>query len=430
MPRVCYVCLLTLLWPFLFLRLGWRGRRAPAYRQRWRERAGRAQPPAPTTRPIWIHAVSVGETLAAQPLVAAVQARWPDVPLLITTMTPTGSDQVRRIWGDRVHHVYAPWDAPWAVARFLRHWRPRLLVVMETELWPNLLHQTRASGCPVVLANARLSSRSAKGYARGGGLTRTIISALSRVAAQDEATAARFRGLGVPADRIAVTGSVKFDLQPPTDLPVRVAAFRATGAWSDRPIWVAASTHAGEEAEALRAHAQLRLTWPRAVLILVPRHPERFASVAALLADHPEAGQGIRRSSGQPLADETSVLLADSMGELLLWLGVAAAAPQSACWVGGSWFAPGGGHNTLEPALLGVSTFTGPFDANFLTINDQLRAAGGLKTVTDATALAEALMALWADPARAAAQVSAAQQVVQMHRGAVARHVVCLEALL
>ncbi|MES2720050.1 MAG: lipid IV(A) 3-deoxy-D-manno-octulosonic acid transferase [Pseudomonadota bacterium] len=422
MPRWLYTAILRLVFPLIWLRLWLRGRKAPEYRLRWRERLGFTAQPQPVQRPLWIHAVSVGETLAAQPLITAIRQQYPALPLLITTMTPTGSERVRAIWGDAVSHVYAPYDYPGAITRFLRHWQPCALMVMETELWPNTLAAAHAVNLPVLLANARLSERSAKGYAKAGVLTREMLLCLSRVAAQDEATAARFRVLGVPDERIVVTGSLKFDLSISAAQAALAEAWRAQAGLRSRPVWVAASTHAGEDAFMLAAHAALREKQPDALLILVPRHPERFDSVAEQI--HSAGMTYVRRSTQLPVQSDTAVWLGDSMGELLSWLALAQAA-----FVGGSLVATGG-HNVLEPIALGVPTLTGPHDFNFASINAELRAAGALLTVTDAASLAQALMVLLSDAVLAQQQRDAGLRVLAANRGAVARQLSLLMTLL
>lgn len=424
MTRRLYTLLLRLLLPAIFLRLWLRGRQAPAYRLRWRERLGFAsQQPGhaggaeailpPPGRPLWIHAVSVGETLAAQPLVQALRLHYPALPLLITTMTPTGSERVRALWGDAVHHVYAPYDLPGAVARFVQRWQPRAMVVMETELWPNTLAHARKQGLPVMLANARLSERSAQGYARVGRLTRELMGNLSVVAAQDAATAERFVALGVPAARVQLTGSLKFDIS--ISEAVLDAAAECQRRWQlgARPVWVAASTHAGEDELMLAAHRRLLASHPDALLILVPRHPERFDAVATLI--QVSGFTLVRRSSGERVDGRAQVLLGDSMGELLIWLGLAQAA-----FVGGSLVATGG-HNALEPLALGVPTLTGPHYFNFQSINDELLAAAALAVVADVDALALALAQLIDDHVLAAERRAAGLQVLAANRGAVAR---------
>lgn len=424
MTRWLYTLLLRLLLPAVFLRLWLRGRQAPAYRLRWRERLGLAprvlpgaQPPEavqpPPGRPLWIHAVSVGETLAAQPLVHALRLQHPTLPLLITTMTPTGSERVRALWGDTVHHVYAPYDLPGAVARFVARWQPRALVVMETELWPNTLAHARAIGLPVMLANARLSERSARGYGRLGRLTRELMANLSVVAAQDAATAERFVALGVPAARVQLTGSLKFDISISEAVLDAAADCQRRWQLGARPVWVAASTHAGEDEPVLAAHRRLLATHPDALLILVPRHPERFDSVAELVR-----AQGftlVRRSSGERVDGRCQVMLGDTMGELLIWLGLAQAA-----FVGGSLVATGG-HNALEPLALGVPTLTGPHYFNFQAINDELLTAEALAVVADAESLAAAVATLVDDQALALARRDAGLRVLAANRGAVAR---------
>ena len=422
MPRWLYTAILRLIFPVIWVRLWWRGRHAPEYRLRWPERMGLGAPSRPAQRPIWIHAVSVGETLAAQPLIAALRQQYPALPLLITTMTPTGSERVRAIYGDAVSHVYAPYDYPGAIARFLAHWQPVALVIMETELWPNTLAAAAEHSMPVLLANARLSERSASGYAKAGSLTRGMLKCLTRIAAQDEATARRFRALGVPDERIAVTGSLKFDLAISPSQTALTEVWRQQPGLRDRPIWVAASTHAGEDGLMLAAHAALRARLPDALLILVPRHPERFQSVAQQVM---AAGMRcVTRSSAEPVMADTAVWLGDSMGELLSWLALADVA-----FVGGS-LVPTGGHNVLEPIALGVPTLTGPHDFNFASINSELRLAGALQTVVDAESLAAALHALCLDGNLANARRDAGLKVLASNRGAVGRQMGLLAPML
>ena len=420
MPLFLYSLLFYLLMPPVLLRLWWRGRRAPAYRQRWRERLGFGAPELEQS--IWVHAVSVGETLAARPLVDALLRRYPDHTLLVTTMTPTGSERVRAIWGERVAHVYAPYDLPAAQRRLLRRARPRLLVIMETELWPNMLHEARKAGVPVLLANARLSERSARGYARVGPLIRVVMADLSRVAAQDEATAGRFRALGVPAERVLVTGSIKFDFSPPPGLADEAAQRRRDWQLAGRPVLVAASTHAGEDQPVLDAFQALRQEWPTALLILVPRHPERFDDVARLIERH--GFSYVRRRDGAAVTPDTAVLLGDSMGELLGWFALGDTA-----FVGGS-LVPVGGHNMLEPVALGLPTIVGPELTNFQAIASELQAAGALTVINDAASLADGVAELWRQPALAARQREAGLAVVERNRGALARQLALVAELL
>jgi len=421
-PRWLYTAILRLIFPLIWLRLWLRGRHAPEYRLRWHERMGITRQPRALSRPLWLHAVSVGETLAAQPLVAAIRVAYPELTLLITTMTPTGSERVRAIWGDAVSHVYAPYDYPGAIARFLRHWQPCALVVMETELWPNTLAAARRQGLPVLLANARLSERSARGYAKAGALTREMMQNLSIVAAQDQAAASRFCALGVPSARVVVTGSLKFDITISVGQTALAQAWREQHALLGRPVWVAASTHPGEDEPVLAAHALLRQHLPDALLILVPRHPERFQGVAELI--DATGLRYARRSTQAPVQADTAVWLGDSMGELMSWLALAQAA-----FVGGS-LVPRGGHNALEPLALGVPALTGPHDFNFASINAELSAAGALQTVQDAAALADALYALMTDSELAQARREAGLRVIAANQGAVARQLALLTPLL
>lgn len=417
--RFLYSVLFHLLLPFVILRLLWRSLQAPAYRRRWGERFGLGVPAQ--VGGLWVHAVSVGETLAAAPLVNAWRRQHPGEPVFLTTMTPTGSARVQALWGSAVNHCYAPYDLPWAWALFLRRVRPRALVVMETELWPNMLALSRSRGIPVVLANARLSERSARGYARAGWLSRPMLQHISVVAAQDEGTAARFSVLGVPANRLQITGSLKFDFSPPEGLQVRADALARDWQLSGRPVLVAASTHEGEDAPVLAAFARIREQLPSALLILVPRHPERFDSVARQVV---ESGLSLsRRSVGQSVDASTMVFLGDSMGELLLWFALADVA-----FVGGS-LVPVGGHNMLEPIALDVPTLSGSHVFNFQVIADELVAEGALQLVTAET-LAEAVLQLLQSPGQAQRQVAAGHAVMARNRGALERQLALIARVM
>lgn len=408
--RILYTFCFYLLLPVVLFRLWWKGRRSPGYRARLAERFGLF--PAPAPGGIWVHAVSLGETIAALPLIKALQERYPNQPLTVTTTTPTGSQRVRAALGDSVCHVYAPYDLPDCLSRFLDRVRPRLLIVMETELWPNTLRACAARGIPTLLANARLSARSARGYARFPALTGPMLDCLSLVAAQHGDDAGRFVGLGMPETRVRVTGSIKFDLSVAEDLPARAQALRAT--WgSGRPVVIAASTHRGEDEQVLAAFATIRSRQPDALLLLVPRHPERFDEVAALIR-----GQGlscVRRSEGGACGPATAVFLGDTMGELMLFYAAADVA-----FVGGSLVGVGG-HNLLEPAALGVPALTGPHYFNFADITRSLIAAGGVREVADADALAEAVLAWLGNAEARQAAGASARAVVAQNRGALAR---------
>ncbi|MCB1823784.1 MAG: lipid IV(A) 3-deoxy-D-manno-octulosonic acid transferase [Candidatus Competibacteraceae bacterium] len=416
--RSLYTGLLHLLLPLALLRLYWRGRRDAGHRQRWRERLGLI----PTLSPggLWVHAVSLGETRAALPLIRALLDRYPDRPLLVTTTTLTGSRQVREALGERVWHVYAPYDLPGATRRFLRYVRPSLAVIMETELWPNLLRQCATAGIPVLLANARLSERSARGYGRIRGLTAAMLRDVTLIAAQADADAARFRALGAP--RVEVAGNLKYDLAAPADLPERGRRLRRDWLGDERPVWIAASTHAGEDETILDAFAQLRAHWPALLLLLVPRHPERFDNVAALCRQR--GFSVIRRSGRNVCAADSAVFLGDSMGELLLFYAAADLA-----FVGGSLVATGG-HNVLEPALLGLPVLFGPHMFNFTEAGERLLAAEAAWRVADAGELAAAVDRLLADPELRRTAGQNGQAVVERHRGALAALLSSIEMLL
>jgi 3-deoxy-D-manno-octulosonic-acid transferase len=414
MNRTLYTLLFHLGLPLLALRLWLRSRKAPAYAQRLGERFGVG---LPVLRPggIWVHAVSVGESIAAAPLVRALLQRYPDLPITLTCMTPTGSERIRALFADepRVQHCYLPYDLPWASARFLERARPRLAVIIETELWPNHIHQCAKRGIPVALANARLSQRSARGYARFARLTRPMLQALSLIAVQTEAEAERFRALGAPAERVQVTGSIKFDLRVEPALLARAAEQRQQWQLDARPVWIAASTHDGEDAVLLDAHRHLLAIHPDALLILVPRHLERFETVFAQIRQ--QGFQASRRSTGEAVGAGTQVLLGDTMGELLFLYALADLA-----FVGGSLVA-NGGHNLLEPAALGKPVLSGPHLFNFLEIAELLRKAGALIEVDDASGLTTALRRLIELPRDAERMAAAGQTVMRANQGALGR---------
>lgn len=412
MNRTLYTLLFHLGLPLVFLRLLWRARRAPAYAKRIGERFALG---LPELKPggIWVHAVSVGESIAAAPMIRELMARYPELPITITCMTPTGSERIQALFGDSVQHCYLPYDFPWAASRFLDRAQPKLAVVMETELWPNHIHQCARRGIPVALANARLSERSARGYARFARLTAPMLAELSLIAVQTEAEAERFRRLGARAECVEVTGSIKFDLTIDPALPKKAAELRSQWNAVNRPIWIAASTHAGEDEILLAAHRQLLATHPDALLILVPRHPERFAAVYELCRKQ-DFGT-VRRSLNEPPEATTQVVLGDTMGELLFLYALADIA-----FVGGS-LVPTGGHNLLEPAALGKPVLTGPHLFNFLDIAAQLRDAGALGEINSAAELAKEVEALWDDPARTGRMRSAGYAVLKNNQGALAR---------
>ena len=414
MNRTLYTLLFHLGLPLVALRLWLRARKAPAYRQRIGERFAVGLP-AMQRGGIWVHAVSVGESIAAAPMIRALLAQYPGLPVTVTCMTPTGSERIKAVFASepRIQHCYLPYDLPWAAGRFLDHVQPRLGIIMETELWPNHIHQCARRNIPVVLANARLSERSARGYARFAGLTRPMLAAMSWFAVQTEAEARRFRDLGARPECVAVTGSIKFDLSIDPQLPEQAAQLREQWQATGRPVWIAASTHAGEDESVLAAHRQLLSSHPDALLILVPRHPERFNSVHELCQQ--QGFTTVRRSSGQVVTPDTSVLLGDTMGELLFLYALADSA-----FVGGS-LVPNGGHNLLEPAALAKPVLSGPHLFNFLEIAALLRQAGALEEVGDPVALAMAVQRLFDQPQLARSMADAGLGVMTANQGALQR---------
>ena len=405
--RTLYSFLWYLLLPFLFLRLWLRGRKAPAYRLRWKERMAWGYRPGTLKNSLWVHAVSVGETLAAAPLIERLLADYPDVPLLVTTTTPTGSERVQALFGDRVTHVYCPWELPTALTRFMRAFDPQLVIVLETELWPNLCAAVKRHGAKLMLMNGRLSEKSYRGYGKLPRLIRPMMARFDALAVQTQVEAERYMALGAWPERVYPIGSVKFDMT--LDTAVKQAASQLRVSFGERPVWIAASTHPGEDAPVLAAHKTLRAQKPDALLILVPRHPERFDGVADQVR---EAGLSVARRSQQEPAADAAVYLADTMGELLMLFGACDVA-----FVGGS-LVPVGGHNLLEPAAWEKPVLTGPHLHNFTAIAQLLDEAGGLSVVDSGEALGDKLQALMSDPDQCARQGQAAAAVVEANRGA------------
>jgi len=410
--RWCYALLTYLLCPFALVRLLWRSRRQPAYRLRWRERFGfYAKPREPAAITVVFHAVSVGEVHAAKPLIDAFVAARPDCRIVVTCATPTGSARVKHLFGDRVQHVYLPWDLPGATRRFIRYFQPAMLVLLETELWPSLLNASAEAGCQVVLANARLSEKSQRGYARIGGLTRRMLGQLALVTAQSEADGKRFVSLGLNPQTLRINGSLKFDHRMNPELLARARQTRAQ--FGDRPVWIAASTREGEDAKVLDAFAQAIETEHELLLILVPRHPERFR-----LAESLAKAQGLRvqcASKGADLLPQTQVLVGDTMGELTYYYALADVA-----FVGGS-LVDTGCQNVIEPAALGLPVLIGPSRYNFQGITDELIEAQALQIVDNSIELGHAVVSLVELPGLRQSMGERAKQVVARNQGATER---------
>ena len=398
MVRAFYNLLLLAALPWVCARLIWKSRREPGYRQRISERFGAA--PTLPTGCVWFHTVSAGEVNAAAPMIRALRERFPTRPFLVTTMTPAGSARVAALLGDVARHCYSPYDYPWAVHRFLRRVRPSALVLLETELWPNVVRQTAASGADVFLVNARLSARSFAGYRRIGSLVRPMLEQLRCVVCQYEDTAARFRALG--ANNVEVTGSVKFDADlPPDDFGVGDLSFDGAS------VWIAGSTHAGEEDIVVEAHGELRRRYPDLRLILAPRHTARVPAVLGLLR-----GKGVTASLLSARRTDASVLVADVMGTLPHLYGLADVA-----FIGGSLDRTGG-HNPIEAAWHAVPLLMGPARFKIEEIWGRFDAAGCAHEVTGVADIVAEVGGLLDDPARREQEGKSAQAVIAANRGA------------
>ena len=422
--RHAYSAVLYALLPLVVLRLWLRSLRQPGYRHKLSERWGLLRPQSVPSGPcLWVHAVSVGEVQAAAPLVEGLLAQYPGYPVLVSTTTPTGAARARELFGGRVGHAWLPWDLPGAVCRFLDRARPRLLLLMERELWPNLLYHSRRRGCAIVLANARLSARAAARYRRPGRLTRDMLACLDRVACQTTVESERFLALGLPPDRIEVTGSVKFDSGVDEAMRAQADALRVALGIEDRPVVVAASTHPGEEAAVLDAFAVARRSAPDCLLLLAPRHSRRCRRVQARCRSR--GWSVVRRSAGAPATAADDILLLDTLGELFCCYGLATVA-----FVGGSLHVAGGGHNCVEPAAWGVPVLTGPHTANFEAIDNLLEEVGALLRVADGAELGRCLSALLAAPDRRARMGAAGRAAIARQRGAADRVMKTVRELL
>ncbi len=416
--RILYLLAVYLTAPIISVVLLARGVRDRSYWRNFRERFGFGARRA--ARGVWVHAVSVGEVQACAPLVTALYRRHPDLALTVTTFTPTGAARARALIGNIAEVRYVPYDLPGAVRRFLRRVDPQLAVIFETELWPNLYRECGRRRVPLVLASARISERSLGRYRRLGALFRDALSQAAIVAAQGEADAARFRALG--ADNTHVTGNLKFDFELPEGLAERGRRLRSQYA-PRRALWVAGSTHEGEEAAVLEAQRGVRNTHADALLVIAPRHPPRFTPVAQQLV---QAGVSFaRRSDGDVRAAAAAeVLLLDSLGELLEFYAAADVA-----FVGGS-LVPVGGHNLLEPAALGVPILTGPYNFNGAEVAQLLIARGAAEIVHSPQELGARVSALLADAAARARIGAQGRASVEASRGALEKLLALIEPLL
>jgi 3-deoxy-D-manno-octulosonic-acid transferase len=421
MTRFIYTLAVLALLPWALLHLLWRARRQPEYLRHWGERFGMfgAVSPAPT---LWLHAVSVGETRAAQPLVAALRQRYPDHRILFTHMTPTGRATSEALFGDSVDRIYLPYDTPWAMRRFLRHFRPQFGLIMETELWPNLIAACRQEKVPLRLVNARLSQRSARRYAKFPALTREALRGLAAIGAQSADDAARFEALGAQAT--TVTGNVKFDITAPDEQLVLGRELRLR--YGNRLVWLAASTREGEEALILDAWQRevgagslcvpgtpLRGQATAALLVIVPRHPQRFNEVARLATERGFVVQ--LRSDNALVAPATQVLIGDSMGEMFAYY-----ASVDVAFIGGSLL-DFGSQNLIEAAACGTPVLIGPSTRNFAEVAREAIACGAALSIGNADDLVTQVNVLLADADRRRQMGEAGRAFAERHRGATAR---------
>lgn len=410
----------------------WRSRADAAYRQRFAERFCYQQVPPGQAGGILLHAVSVGEVIAATPLIEQLLTQYPDLPLTVTCTTPTGSARLQAAFGQRIFHCYLPFDTPGANRRLLRKLSPQLLILLETELWPNLIRQAHAAAVPVMLVNARLSARSARGYRRFAALVQPMLRQLSFICTQDQATLRRFRALAgagsvpdgiqrlVPALQLQRSGNLKFDLTLDASLSQQALALKTQ--WGNRPVWVAGSTHAGEDEQVLAAFRLVLQQQPDTLLVLVPRHPDRFAAVDSLIR---QTGLRLaRRSQAEPVMADTQVLLGDSMGELMQWYQLA-----DVVFVGGSLIERGG-HNPLEPMSVHKAVVSGRHVFNFAAIFKQMQREGAVRFVDDSQSLAKALLQLLAEPAQRQQQAELGAAIYRQHGGACRRLLQSIAQLL
>ena len=411
-PRSLYTFMLWLLLPYIFLRLLWRARKQPEYLRHIGERFGfhSVQSNKPV---IWLHTVSVGETRAAQSLIIRLRTTYPDHQILLTHTTPTGRATGKQLYGDDVLRVYLPYDYPFAVSRFLRHFKPQLGILMETEIWFNLIHACRATGVPLLLLNARLSEKSARGYARFARLTRDALGGLAAIAAQTADDAARLANLG--AKNVSVTGNLKFDIEPPPAMLELGRQLRAQFG-AGRKVFLAASNREGVEALLLEALQQVHI--PGLLLVIVPRHPQRFAEVAALLEQRgiPFRRRSEMSHSGKPqnlaIPAETQAVLGDSMGEMFAYYAAADLA-----FIGGSLL-PYGGQNLIEACAAGAPVLAGPYTHNFAEATRLAVSAGAAAQVQDSGGLVMELQRLLDSPAALREMHSHCAGFVKSNRGA------------
>lgn len=418
--RRLYTLLFYLCFPFILIYLVIKNRKPHHYGSRWQELMG-IYKRAYKTGGIWLHAASLGEAIVAKPLIEHLKKNYPHLPLTVTTIRPTGANYLAQQFGESIQHIYAPLDLPLFIKRFLTTIQPQLIVILETELWPNLLASCHQRNIPILIANARLSERSCSAYSRLPSLVKPMLNAITVIAAQSSDDAERFKNLGANDEKIKLAGNIKFDLTLPQDIQKRGEELRQH--WkSDRPVWIAASTHAGEEEIIFSAHTQIKKQFPDCVLILVPRYPERSPELIKL-ANQYELKTVLRTE--QANCDATmDVFLGNTIGELLLFYAAADIA-----FVGGSLIERGG-HNLLEPAALNLPLITGAHIFNFKAIYHLLQQADAVATVNNAEELSETIIKFLQSSELRKQLGHQAKQIVTANQGAVLRHLDLIGNLL
>ncbi|WP_165312540.1 lipid IV(A) 3-deoxy-D-manno-octulosonic acid transferase [Vibrio ziniensis] len=411
MIRLLYTLLLALLAPFLLYSLYKKKEGKPAFGSRWKEHFGQTPKLLTEQKPLWIHAVSVGESIAAIPIIHQLKQQFPDLPILVTTTTSTGAQQIEKL-GNLVEHRYMPLDFSFAVKRFIHTVKPQAFLIMETELWLNTLHTVSKAGIPIVLVNARLSEKSRNNYRKIQSVFNLLAQKLDLILCQHGSDAERFISLGVASNKVHITGSVKFDVHVSDEIKAKSQQLRAF-LGQQRPIWIAASTHPGEDEQLFSVHQQILKSLPNALLIIVPRHPERFDSVAQLASGRYQF-KTVTRSSQIAVSAETQVYVGDTMGEMLILIGAA-----DVCFMAGSLIGDKvGGHNVLEPAALGKATITGPSYFNFKEIVEELTRHQAALVIDDQQQLIDTLSRLFADEQYRESIGNSAKQYIESNSGA------------
>jgi len=417
MLRYFYSLLFYLVFPLVLVRLAWRSVKEPAYAQRWLERFGFCRPVTEQLL-IWVHSVSAGETIAAVPLIRKLQAKYPELTFVVTTMTATGSERVDALLGSSVYHMYAPYDLPDMVNRFLHRTRPKMLIIIDTELWPNIIYQCHKRNIRTLLVNGRLSPQSAKGYGKVAALTRGMLDRMTHIATQSRSQAERFVSLGLSPQKLTVTGSIKFDLKIPADLSERRTVLQIK-IGDGRLVVIAASTHEGEEEILLDAYQKICRNFPQMLLIIAPRHPDRFEGVTKLCLNRKL--KVVRHSEGVSCSQDTDILVADSMGELLYFYSA-----SDIAIVGGS-LVPVGGHNMMEAAVFGLPIIMGPHRFDVHDIAQSFVEANALEEVHDSSDLADVIERLSSDKNLRDEMGQSALKVMQENTGALDKVVTLIE---